>query len=167
MNFSSDKFKFASRFIQSTNRGLLFPGEGRIEVAAGVLSPQKKDEPGAVYETSVYLHEDTNDIPWDVGAKMFKVAGTNAEKKVPVASIELPCQELEGLGLTVKVEKNDYSDKHANIVGWSDDLGSRDIEAANLLDKGKLVLRPERENALREKASRVKPRSGVAKKSKS
>ena len=161
MNFSSDKFKFASRFIQSTKKGLLFPGEGKIEVAASVISPQKKDASGAIYETSVYVHEDANDIPWEVGAKMFKVDGTDAEKKVPVASIELPCQELEGLGLTVKIEKNDYSENHANIVGWSDDSDRRDIEAAELLRKGKVVLRPERENELYEKARRVKPRSGV------
>lgn len=164
MNFSSDKYKFASRFIQSTNKGLLFPGDGRIEVAAGVLVPKKKDGPGAIYETSVYVHEDENDIPWEVGTRMFKVDGTGAEKKVPVASIELPCQELEEIGLSVEVQGNDYSEKHANIVGWSDESGMRDIKAAELLRRGKVVLRPERETELKEKAKRVKSRSGAAEK---
>ena len=144
--------KRAARFLQDRKQ-LMYPDDGGVAIPLSAFLPRGEGcSEGMVYETSVILHKDDNDIPWDAGIHIFRSDERGCAEKVPVACVDIPIVDIEGAGLSVELKpEKGISQLHANILGWSEDADLRDLTAAVLAGKGRLFIRPGREEAVQRK----------------
>lgn len=132
---------YAARFVVSKDDPNYYFSDTAVSATAGTFMP---DVVNGVLETSVFLHENKDDIPWHEGARAFKALKPDGSLgKRPALAADIPCEEIVKAGLTIVPDvDNDVLPHHANIRSW--DVNDASLQSAQLAAFAQMHVNPAR-----------------------